>query len=129
MPMNEALDHVNERGRAAARPARDWRKGMSDTVAYSLLVYTGLHIFVTVGAIQQTGAKMLALVALVVLVFGVIPLWHRFERRWSGLSDAQARDPAYAGAYRRDQITVWLLALGLPIAVTMLVKGLLALSA
>lgn len=130
--MNKAFDRTqgaaaeSQDWQAGAWQARDWRKGMSDTVAYSLLVYTALHIFVTVGAIQQTGAKLLAMFALVVLVFGVIPLWRRFERRWSTLSDAQAHDPAYADAYRRDQIKVWALAIGLPIGLTTLVKAALA---
>lgn len=130
--MNKALDHTVEAQASQSQGAsqsKDWRKGMSDTVAYSLLAYTGLHIFVTVGAIQQTGAKMLALAALVVLVFGVIPLWRRFEHRWSALSDAQAHDPAYAAAYRRDQIKVWLLAIGLPVGITALLKGMIALAA
>ena len=122
--MNKAFDRTESvAAQAQDWHARDWRKGMSDTVAYSLLVYTGLHIFVTVGAIQETGAKLLAMFALVVLVFGVIPLWRRFERRWSTLSDAQAHDPAYANAYRRDQIKVWALAIGLPIGLTALVKA------
>lgn len=123
--MNKALDRAGAR---ATGYALDWRKRMSDTVAYSLLVYTGLHIFVTVGAIQATGAKMLALAALVVLVFGVIPLWRRFEKRWASLSDDQAHDPAYASAYRRDKILVWTLAIGLPVGITMLLKALVALA-
>jgi hypothetical protein len=110
------------------RQARDWRKGMSDTVAYSLLAYTGLHIFATVKAIQDTGYQSLALFALVVLVFGIIPLWRRIEQRWASLNDEQAHDPAYSQAYRRDQIMVWLLAIGLPVGLTVLVRGLLAAS-
>ena len=31
----------------------DWRKKMSDHVAWALIVYTGLHIFLTLGAISQ----------------------------------------------------------------------------
>jgi alpha-beta hydrolase superfamily lysophospholipase len=122
--MSKALDRTVA---GEADQSRDWRKGMSDTVAYSLLAYTGLHIFVTVGAIQETGAKSLAMIALIVLVFGVIPLWRRFEKRWSTLSDEQAHDPAYAQAYRRDQLLVWGLAIGLPVGLTMVLKALVAL--
>ena len=124
MPMSKALDRTVA---SESAQSRDWRKGMSDTVAYSLLAYTGLHIFVTVGAIQETGAKSLAMIALIVLVFGVIPLWRRFEKRWSTLSDEQAHDPAYAPAYRRDQIMVWGLAIGLPVGLTMVLKALVTL--
>lgn len=117
--MNKALDRTAE---AQGHRVHDWRKKMSDTVAYSLLVYTGLHIFATVKAMQETGYQSLALFALVVLVFGIIPLWRRIEQRWSGLNDAQAADMAYASAFRRDQVLVWLMAIGLPVGLTVLVK-------
>jgi hypothetical protein len=96
----------------------DWRRKMSDNVALALITYTGLHIFATVGAIKQTGFKSLALLALVVLVAGIIPACRWFEKRWSGLSDEQAADMALAGDFRRDQVALWVLALGLPSLLT-----------
>ncbi|MGB7373319.1 hypothetical protein [Pontixanthobacter sp.] len=102
--------------------ARDWRKSMSDNVAYALVVYTALHIFLTVGAMKETGIKSMALFALVVLVVGIIPACRRFEKRWRDLNDSEASDPALSGAFRRDQILVWLMALGLPFALTVLFK-------
>lgn len=97
---------------------RDWRKAMSDHVAYALLVYTGLQIFVTVKALSQGSSSMLPYMALVVLVAGIIPACRWFERRWAGLSDSNACDPSYAGAFRRDAIALWLLAIGLPFVLT-----------
>ena len=96
----------------------DWRRKMSDNVALALITYTGLHIFATVGAIKQTGFKSLALLALVVLVAGIIPACRWFEKRWSDLSDEQAADMALAGDFRRDQVALWVLALGLPSLLT-----------
>ncbi len=102
----------------------DWRKAMSDTVAYGLLVYTGLQIFVTMQAIEGgNSASMLPMLALVVLVAGIIPLFRRFERRWENLDDAAAHDPALRGACRRDQAMVWACAVGLPFLVTGLFKA------
>lgn len=101
---------------------RDWRKSMSDNVAYALIIYTALHIFLTVGAMKETGIKSMALFALVVLVVGIIPACRRFEKRWRDLSDSEASDPALSGAFRRDQFLVWLMALGLPFALTGLFK-------
>ncbi|GAA4641825.1 hypothetical protein GCM10023115_02110 [Pontixanthobacter gangjinensis] len=102
---------------------RDWRKSMSDHVAYALIIYTALHIFATVGAMKETGFKSLALFALVVLVVGIIPACRSFERRWRNLSDAQASDPSLAPAFRRDLALLWLLAIGLPFALTGLFKA------
>lgn len=108
--------------RNTTRP-RDWRKSMSDNVAWALLVYTALQIFVTVEAMKDTGIKSMALYALIVLVAGIIPACRAFERRWRDLSDAQAADPAMSGAFRRDQIVLWLLAIGLPFLITGAIKA------
>lgn len=111
---------------AAPARARDWRKAMSDHVAYSLLVYTALQIFVTVKALSEGTSGLLPYLALIVLVAGIIPALRWFERRWVGMDDAEAADEAYAEAFRRDTIGLWLLAIGLPFALTLLFKAVLS---
>ena len=108
---------------ASTRPL-DWRRRMSDNIAYALLAYTGLQIFVTMGALRSDGASLLPYLALVVLVVAIIPACRRFERRWNRLSDDQDADPALASFYRRDRLALWLMAIGLPFALTALFKGL-----
>ena len=107
----------------AARPV-DWRRKMSDNIAYALLVYTALQIFVTMGALRGDGASLLPYLALIVLVVAIIPACRRFENRWNRLSDVQAADPSLAPFYRRDRLMLWLLAIGLPFVLTGLFKGL-----
>lgn len=102
---------------AFERPLRDWRKGMSDNIAYALLVYTALQIVLTMSVLRAQGASVLPYLALVILVAAIIPSCRRFERRWSGLDDHAATDPALARRYRRDQLGLWLLAIGLPFAI------------
>lgn len=122
----KALDGVSrEVSHAEATGKRvDWRKSMSDNVAIALIVYTGLNIFLTVDAIKHTGLRSLAMVCLVLLIAAIIPACHKFEKRWREISEEDAHDRALAGAYRRDQVVLWLLALGLPFALTMLFKAL-----
>jgi hypothetical protein len=96
---------------------------MSDHIAYALLVYTALQIFVTVGALKAEGGSLLPYLALVILVVAIIPACRSFEARWNRLSDAQAQDLALAPAFRRDRLALWLLAIGLPFALTALFKG------
>jgi uncharacterized iron-regulated membrane protein len=100
----------------------DWRKRMSDNVAYALLVYTALQIFVTMGELHGAGGSILPYIALIVLVAGIIPACRLFERRWIGIDDEAAHDPALAPAFRRDQIMLWVLAIGLPFLLTGLFK-------
>lgn len=107
----------------SSRPL-DWRKKMSDHIAYGLLVYTGLQIFVTMHALKASGGSLLPYLALIILVGAIIPSCRGFERRWNRLSAEQAADPALAPRYRHDRNMLWLLAIGLPFALTALFKGL-----
>jgi len=118
----------HEHSNAQAVEQRDWRKAMSDHVAYALLVYTGLQIFVTVKALAAGTSSILPYAALVILVAAIIPACRWFEKRWTQLSDDQAADPALAPAFRRDTIALWMLAIGLPFVLTGLVKAFFVLS-
>ncbi|MEE4536940.1 MAG: hypothetical protein V2J51_00415 [Erythrobacter sp.] len=100
----------------------DWRKAMSDHVAYALLVYTALHIFLTVKALSEGFASILPYVALVVLVAAIIPACRWFEKRWTRISDDEAHDPALRPAFRRDAMGLWMLAILLPLTLTLLAK-------
>lgn len=111
------VEGLRATARASAKPV-DWRKRMSDNIAYALLVYTALQIFVTMGALRGHSSSMLPYLALVILVVAIIPSCRRFERRWNRLSDEQAADPDFAPDFRRDRIVLWLLAVGLPFALT-----------
>jgi hypothetical protein len=102
----------------------DWRRKMSDNIAYALLVYTSLQIFVTMSALHAEGGSLLPYLALVLLVGAIIPACRRFERRWNRLSDDQAADPSFARFFRRDRLALWLMAIGLPFAITAMFRGL-----
>lgn len=106
----------------AAKGPLDWRKRMSDHIAYGLLAYTALQIFVTMGALNAQNGSLLPYFTLVVLVAAIIPACRRFERRWNRLSNEQAADPSLAGYYRRDRNLVWGMAIGLPFVVTAVFK-------
>jgi hypothetical protein len=70
------------------------------------------------GSLKASGPSMLPYLALVILVIAIIPACRGFERRWNRLSDEQAHDPSLSGYYRRDQVFLWVLAIGLPFAIT-----------
>ena len=100
----------------------DWRKRMSDHVAYALLTYTALQIFVTMGALKTGHGSVLPYFALVILVAAIIPACRFMEKNWEGLTNAQAGDPALRGTFRRDAIVLWACAIGLPFLITFAYK-------
>ena len=104
---------------------RDWRKSMSDHVAWALLVYTALQIFLTVKALSAGFSSVFPYFVLVILVAAIIPACRWFERRWKDIDDAHAADPALSGDYRRDQALLWTMAIGLPFAIAYGCKAIL----
>jgi hypothetical protein len=115
---------LHERAHGNTHAKADWRRKMSDHIAYALLVYTALQIFVTIGALKSSGGSLLPYLALIILVVAIIPACRRFESRWNKLTDEQAHDPELAPYYRHDRMMLWVLAIGLPFALTGLFKGL-----
>jgi len=115
--MDKALrDAVATQKRAGRK--LDWRRRMSDNVAYALLVYTGLQIFVTMGQLNNGSGSILPYFALIRLVAAIIPGCRMFEKRWDRLSDSEAANPELRDRFRRDVIVLWVAAIGLPFALT-----------
>jgi len=123
--MVKAVRNHRVDGELSAPPrSRDWRKAMSDNVAYSLLVYTGLQIFMTITAMKKIAeGSSLPFLSLIILVAAIIPACRWFERRWDSLTDVQAADPSLRGYFRRDQALLWLMAIGLPFLLTGIIIG------
>ncbi|MEM9086430.1 MAG: hypothetical protein AAGB23_10950 [Pseudomonadota bacterium] len=124
--MNDLSQEQTQARAASVSKPTDWRRSMSDHVAYALLVYTGLQIFMTVKALAEGFSSILPYAALIILVAAIIPACRWFERRWTGLTDEEAVDPSYASLFRRDIIGLWFLAIGLPFVLTGLVKAIFA---
>ena len=104
-----------------------WTKRMSDHVAFALLVYTGVNIFVTMSALKGHHGTILPYFGLVFLVAAVIPGCRLFERRWERLAASGTSDAELGRLFNRDRLIIWSAAFGLPLIVTAVVKGVLAL--
>lgn len=101
----------------------DWRKKVSDHVAYGLLVYTGLHIFGTMTQLKHGGGSVMPYFALVVLVAAIIPGCRWLEQRWDKLSDADATDVALAPTFKREMGMFWACVIGMPLVLILAFKA------
>jgi hypothetical protein len=117
-----SVEETGKRGKAT-----DWKRRMSDHVAFALLVYTGLQIFVTMGALKTEHGSILPYFGLVPLVAAIIPGCRLFEKRWERLSEAGDGEGNLAGLFMRDLAILWIAAIGLPFLVTGLIKLMLQL--
>lgn len=105
----------------------DWTRRMSDHIAAALLVYTGMHIFVTMQALNGHHGSILPYFGLVFLVAAIIPACRLFEKRWERLAASGEIDAELSWQFKRDRMALWIAAIGLPLLVTALVKAVLAL--
>jgi hypothetical protein len=120
--MAKALWQTSTEEADKGRKPIDWKKRISDHVAFALLAYTGLQIYVTMGALRSEHGSILPYFALVLLVVAIIPGLRLLERRWERLADSGARREQLTALYRRDLVTLWVAAIGLPFVVTGIVK-------
>ncbi|GHC85686.1 hypothetical protein [Novosphingobium pokkalii] len=105
-------------------------KQISNAVAFGLMVYTALQIFLTMRALEELDNTLLPIMALVVLVGAIIPLYRRLEKRWDATAAILADDPpALSAALTRTRLTIWAISIGLPLLVTVAIKGLVVLIA
>ena len=122
--MGEAIGKAQGLASAQHEHRRNWSKAMSDNVALALVVYTGLQIFVTVEALKQGVSSTLPYFALILLVAAIIPASRWAERRWKDLSEEENCNETLKSRFRRDQLVLWVAAIGLPLVFTGLFKAL-----
>lgn len=105
--------------RASAAKPKTWSQRMSNHIAYALLAYTALQIFVVMQEMKGGSHSTLPYLGLVLLVAIVIPACRRFEKRWERF-DANMKsigEHELASIYRRDVLGLWLTAIGMPFAI------------
>lgn len=103
----------------ASSVAHSLRSKVSDHVAWGLLVYTGLHIFLTMTQLKSGSGSLLPYFALIVLVVAIIPACRWLEKRWEDLTEADSDEGALEPAFRREMVLLWMMAMGLPIMLTL----------
>ncbi len=103
-----------------------WDKKMSNNCAFALLTYTLLQIFVVMGAIETKGMSVAPYFGLLLLVAIIIPFCRKYEQRWQNMAERGLTDQSLAAKFRKDQIILWVLALGLPFLFVAIFKSIAA---
>jgi hypothetical protein len=121
--MARALWESVQRAEQALVRSHGWSRKMSDHIAYALLVYTGLNIVLTVGAIKGAlQGSILPYFSLVLLVAAIIPACRSLEKRWERLDSADVDQVSLKQRFNRDRVMVWIAAIALPVIITGLFK-------
>lgn len=110
---------------------------MSDHVAYALVAYTLMLIFVVTPSVETKGLSIFPYFLLVLLVGGIIPVFRWFEKRWpaegetAGVAAATENGGISDGRIRRrfatDRVLLWIIALAIPFLLALVCRTVMAL--
>lgn len=101
---------------------KSYAKRMCNNVAIALVVYTLNLIFVTSPAMEG-GMSILPYFILVLLVGIAIPYLRGLEHRWRALEKSELSASGLNTRYRMDQVTLWALAVGVPVGLYFLIRA------
>lgn len=99
-----------------------WEKKMSNNCATALLVYTMMQIFFVLSFIETKGMSIAPYFGLVLLVAVIVPFCRKYEKRWQDIANHGLTEQSLAARFRRDQVSLWILALGLPFVFVGIIK-------
>lgn len=112
--------------RMAVQARKSYSKRMSDHVAYALVFYTLLLIFLVTPTMETKGTSIFPYFLLVIFVALVIPAAHGLEKRWQALQAQDNGDGSLDGRFTADRIKLWLAAIGIPCGIAIISSGLSA---
>lgn len=112
---------------------KDFTKAMSDHVAFALVVYTLMLIFLVTPAIETKGISIFPYFLLVLLVGGIVSVFRRFEKRWTDRTEenglpvnaetAEAMDDRMRRRFATDRVVLWVITLVIPILLSVIVHS------
>jgi hypothetical protein len=102
--------------RGAAASQKSFAKRMSDNIAWALITYTLLLIFLVTPTMETRGMSILPYFMLVVFVAIMVPFCRRIDRRWKVLDGSELSDSGLATRYAIDRTKLWIIAIGAPAA-------------
>lgn len=96
---------------------KSYSKRMSDNVAFALVIYTLMLIFVVTPSMESEGTSIFPYFMLVVFVGLVISPCHGLERRWQALQNNASGDGMLDSRFNIDRAILWFGAIGIPVII------------
>ena len=101
---------------------KGYAKRMSDHVAFALITYTLMLIFVVTPSMESKGMSILPYFLLVLLVGAVIPSLRRFEHKWKMLENSELGEGGLETRFVFDRVKLWVGAIGIPLLIAALFR-------
>ena len=111
---------------AHMRAHKSYSKRMSDHVAYALVVYTRMLIFLVTPTMETDGTSIFPYFLLVLFVAAVIPAAHGLEKRWQALQASDLGDGSLDTRFAMDRVKLWVAAILIPVGIAEISSGVTA---
>lgn len=96
---------------------KSYSKRMSDNVAFALVVYTLMLIFIVTPSMESNGTSIFPYFMLVVFVGLVISPCHNLERRWQALQARDTGDGMLNSRFNLDRAILWIATIAVPVII------------
>ena len=113
-------------GIATARARRGFAKRMSDHIAYALVVYTLMLIFVVSPTMESEGTSIFPYFMLVLLVALAIFPCRNLDHRWQRLDESHPDGAGLTGKYWTEKVSLWAAAIGMPLLLALAIGAISA---
>ena len=100
--------------RREAASGKSHKNRISDHIAFALIAYTLMLIFLVTPAIETEGMAIWPYFLLVVLVALMVPFCRKMESRWAKHEENAVDDGSSARGFTFDCCKLWFIALGIP---------------
>lgn len=100
---------------AHGKHAKTYTKRISDNIAYALIVYTMMLIFLVAGAIKTSSMSIFPYLLLMLFVAVVIPMARKLEKKWEVLDESELSDNSLRNRYNMDRTKLWISTLSIPL--------------
>ncbi len=100
---------------ASGKYEKTYAKRISDNIAYALIVYTMMLIFLVAGAIKTSSMSIFPYLLLIVFVAIVIPMARKLEKKWEMLDESELSDNSLGTRFTIDRTKLWVGTIALPL--------------
>lgn len=108
---------------AHSKPRKSYIKRISDHIAYALIIYTMMLIFLVAGAINTSSMSVMPYLLLMLFIILVIPMARKLEKKWERLENSELSQSSLKTKFAIDRAKLWIGTFALPIILMVICKA------
>lgn len=120
--------HATGRGDhdSSLKKRKSYAKRITDNIAYALIIYTLMLIFLVAGAITTNSMSVAPYLLLMLFIALVIPMARKLEKKWEMLDGSELSHSSLRKRFAIDRTKLWFGTFSLPLILMVICKALSA---